>query len=88
MFCFLFVFNADPLMNSFDAFRLCFQHGHSHFTPADPPQENSVQNGDARVKSDSVVLTNIATVSTDKSGPAVEPQQVPSATRGIFTEKQ
>ncbi|PWA29705.1 hypothetical protein CCH79_00007835 [Gambusia affinis] len=38
-------------------------------------EENSVQNGDARVKSDSVVLTNIATVSTDKSSPAVEPQQ-------------
>ncbi|XP_054913240.1 metal cation symporter ZIP8 [Poeciliopsis prolifica] len=51
------------------------EHGHSHFTPVDPPQENNVQNGDARVKSNSMVLTNIATVSTDKSSPAVEPQQ-------------
>ncbi|XP_014844867.1 PREDICTED: zinc transporter ZIP8 [Poecilia mexicana] len=51
------------------------EHGHSHFTPADTPQENSVQNGDAWVKGDSVVLTNVATISTDKNSLAVEPQQ-------------
>ncbi|KAM4540601.1 metal cation symporter ZIP8 [Fundulus diaphanus] len=49
------------------------EHGHSHFAPADPPQENSIQNGDALGTKDSVVLTNITTIATDKSGPAVEP---------------
>ncbi|XP_060918296.1 metal cation symporter ZIP8 [Labrus mixtus] len=45
------------------------EHGHSHFTPADAPQENSLQNGDLLDKKDSIILTNISTIATtDKSG--------------------
>ncbi|KAK5857748.1 hypothetical protein PBY51_010972 [Eleginops maclovinus] len=49
------------------ALRLEHEHGHSHFTPANPPQENSLQNGDLPEKKDSIVLTNINTITTDKS---------------------
>ncbi|KAM6912564.1 metal cation symporter ZIP8 [Xenentodon cancila] len=48
------------------------EHGHSHFTPAEPPQENCLHNGDIREK-DSVVLTNVTTIATDKSSPNLEP---------------
>ncbi|XP_061599051.1 metal cation symporter ZIP8 [Cololabis saira] len=49
------------------------EHGHSHFTPAEPPQDGCLQNGDVREKKDSVVLTNVTTVATDKGGPNLEP---------------
>uniref|UniRef100_A0A3Q2CIS4 Solute carrier family 39 member 8 n=1 Tax=Cyprinodon variegatus TaxID=28743 RepID=A0A3Q2CIS4_CYPVA len=45
--------------------RIDHEHGHSHFTPADPHQENSIQNGDAWEKKDSVVLTSIDTQGSD-----------------------
>ncbi|XP_051812039.1 metal cation symporter ZIP8 [Acanthochromis polyacanthus] len=49
--------------------RVEHQHGHSHFTPAEPVQENSVHNGDILGKKDSIVLTGISTIATDKSSP-------------------
>ncbi|XP_038135404.1 metal cation symporter ZIP8 [Cyprinodon tularosa] len=52
--------------------RIDHEHGHSHFIPADPHQENSVQNGDAWEKKDSVVLTSIATVAVNDSSLAIE----------------
>ncbi|XP_037652670.1 metal cation symporter ZIP8 [Sebastes umbrosus] len=48
------------------------EHGHSHFTPADPPQETSLQNGDLAEKKDSIVLTSINTIATDRSSPNPE----------------
>ncbi|XP_074547376.1 metal cation symporter ZIP8 [Halichoeres trimaculatus] len=51
------------------------EHGHSHFTPSEPAQENSLQNGDISDKKDSIILTNISTISTistDKSSPSPE----------------
>ncbi|XP_014895400.1 zinc transporter ZIP8 [Poecilia latipinna] len=70
---FYLLFFVEKILKMF--FGIGHEHGHSHFTPADMPQENSVQNGDAWVKGDSVVLTNVATISTDKNSLAVEPQQ-------------
>ncbi|XP_007569567.1 zinc transporter ZIP8 [Poecilia formosa] len=70
---FYLLFFVEKILKMF--FGIGHEHGHSHFTPADTPQENSVQNGDAWVKGDSVVLTNVATISTDKNSLAVEPQQ-------------
>ncbi|XP_041827766.1 metal cation symporter ZIP8 [Melanotaenia boesemani] len=55
--------------------RMDHEHGHSHFTPADPPQENTLQNGDIQEIKDSIVLTNISTVAADKSNPNSEPTQ-------------
>ncbi|XP_034530228.1 metal cation symporter ZIP8 isoform X1 [Notolabrus celidotus] len=49
------------------------EHGHSHFTPSETTQENSLQNGDLLDKKDSIVLTNINTIATDKSSPSPEP---------------
>lgn len=49
------------------------EHGHSHFTPAEPPPENSLHNGDVLENKDSIVLTNITTIATDKSSPNPEP---------------
>ncbi|XP_051237744.1 metal cation symporter ZIP8 [Dicentrarchus labrax] len=49
------------------------EHGHSHFTPAEPLQENSLHNGDILEKKDSIVLTSISTIATDKSSPNPEP---------------
>lgn len=49
------------------------EHGHSHFTPAEPPQENSLHNGDIVEKKDSIVLTSINTITTDRSSPNPEP---------------
>ncbi|XP_029316494.1 zinc transporter ZIP8 [Cottoperca gobio] len=42
--------------------------GHSHFSPAD----KSLQNGDLLEKKDSIVLSNINTIATDKSSPNPE----------------
>ncbi|XP_034091355.1 metal cation symporter ZIP8 [Gymnodraco acuticeps] len=55
------------------ALRVDDEHGHSHFTPADPPQENFLQNGDLPEKKDSIVLTSVNTIATDKSSPNAEP---------------
>ncbi|XP_049918105.1 metal cation symporter ZIP8 [Epinephelus moara] len=49
------------------------QHGHSHFTPAEPPQENSLHNGNVLEKKDSIVLTSINVIATDRSSPSPEP---------------
>lgn len=51
------------------------QHGHSHFTPAEN-QENSLHNGDILDKKDSIIMTGINTIATDKSNPNPEPSQV------------
>ncbi|XP_041667886.1 metal cation symporter ZIP8-like isoform X1 [Cheilinus undulatus] len=53
--------------------RVDHEHGHSHFTPAEALQENSLQNGDILDKKDSIILTNISTIATDKSSPNTEP---------------
>uniref|UniRef100_A0A3P9NMN3 Solute carrier family 39 member 8 n=1 Tax=Poecilia reticulata TaxID=8081 RepID=A0A3P9NMN3_POERE len=58
---FYLLFFVEKILKMFLGIGL--EHGHSHFTPADLPRENSVQNGDAWVKGDSVVLTNDAQVS-------------------------
>ncbi|XP_073339496.1 metal cation symporter ZIP8 [Pagrus major] len=50
------------------------EHGHSHFTPAEA-QENSLHNGDILEKKDSIILTGINTIATDKSNPNPEPSQ-------------
>ncbi|XP_069017060.1 metal cation symporter ZIP8 [Embiotoca jacksoni] len=42
------------------------EHGHSHFTPAEAPPEN-LHNGDLLEKKDSIVLTSITTIVTEKS---------------------
>ncbi|XP_032366950.1 zinc transporter ZIP8 [Etheostoma spectabile] len=55
------------------ALRVDIEHGHSHFTPAEPHQENSLHNGDLLEKKDSIVLTSISTIATDKSSPIPEP---------------
>ncbi|XP_022606101.1 zinc transporter ZIP8-like [Seriola dumerili] len=52
------------------ALRVEHDHGHSHFTPAEPPQENSLHNGDIMEKKDSIILTSISTVSIDKRSPS------------------
>lgn len=53
------------------ALRVDHEHGHSHFTPAEP-QENSLHNGDIPDKKDSIVLTNMNTIATDRSSPKPE----------------
>ncbi|XP_034714852.1 metal cation symporter ZIP8 [Etheostoma cragini] len=55
------------------ALRVDNEHGHSHFTPAEPHQENALHNGDLLEKKDSIVLTSISTIATDKSSPIPEP---------------
>ncbi|XP_031165976.1 metal cation symporter ZIP8 [Sander lucioperca] len=55
------------------ALRVENEHGHSHFTPAEPLQENSLHNGNLGENKDSIVLTNITTIATDKSSPIPEP---------------
>ncbi|XP_054469808.1 metal cation symporter ZIP8 [Anoplopoma fimbria] len=54
------------------------EHGHSHFAPPERPQENSLQNGDLVEKKDSIVLTNINTIATDKSSPNPERNVTPT----------
>ncbi|XP_037551215.1 metal cation symporter ZIP8 [Nematolebias whitei] len=49
------------------------EHGHSHFTPAEPSQENYVHNGDMWGTKDSIVLTSISTITSDKSSLNSEP---------------
>ncbi|XP_028251412.1 zinc transporter ZIP8 [Parambassis ranga] len=61
------------------ALRVGQEHGHSHFTPADPPLENSLQNGGALDKKDSIVLTNITTIAADRSSPNPEHTHVTPA---------
>ncbi|KAM9341574.1 metal cation symporter ZIP8 [Symphorus nematophorus] len=53
--------------------KLDHEHGHSHFTPAEPLQENSLHNGDILEKKDSIVLTSVNTIATDRSSPNAEP---------------
>ncbi|XP_026194862.1 zinc transporter ZIP8 [Anabas testudineus] len=55
------------------ALRLEHEHGHSHFSPAAPPQENDLHNGDALGKNNSIILTNINTISTDQRNRSPEP---------------
>ncbi|CAJ1074598.1 metal cation symporter ZIP8 isoform X1 [Xyrichtys novacula] len=61
------------------ALRVDNEHGHSHFTPTETNQENSLQNGDVLDKKDSIILTNISTIATDKRSPSPEPAH-PNAT--------
>ncbi|KAG8013048.1 Zinc transporter ZIP8 [Nibea albiflora] len=49
--------------------RMDHEHGHSLFTPAETTRENSVHNGDVLEKKDSIILTTINTIATDKSSP-------------------
>uniref|UniRef100_A0A665WMV9 Solute carrier family 39 member 8 n=1 Tax=Echeneis naucrates TaxID=173247 RepID=A0A665WMV9_ECHNA len=42
--------------------KLLLGHGQSHSTPAEPPAENSLHNGDIVVKKDSIILTSITTI--------------------------
>ncbi|XP_008299106.1 zinc transporter ZIP8 [Stegastes partitus] len=49
--------------------RVDHEHGHSHFTPAEPLPENSLHNGDIPGKKDSIILTSVNTIATDKSSP-------------------
>lgn len=51
------------------ALRVDHEHGHSHFNLTDSLQENSLQNGDILDKKDSIILTNIGTINTDKRSP-------------------
>uniref|UniRef100_UPI003AAE6FDD metal cation symporter ZIP8 n=1 Tax=Centroberyx gerrardi TaxID=166262 RepID=UPI003AAE6FDD len=53
--------------------RVDHEHGHSHFSPADQPQENSLQNGDVLEKKDCIILTSVSTITTDKSSPNTDP---------------
>ncbi|XP_063353825.1 metal cation symporter ZIP8 [Pelmatolapia mariae] len=52
--------------------RMDHEHGHSHFTLSETPQENSIHNGDVVAKKDSIILTAITTVATDKSSPILD----------------
>ncbi|XP_034419427.1 metal cation symporter ZIP8 [Cyclopterus lumpus] len=58
--------------------RVDVEHNHSHFAPAERPQENSLHNGDLVEKKDSLVLTNINTITTDKSSLNPEANATPS----------
>lgn len=55
------------------ALRVEHEHGHSHFSPPELPQENSLNNGDILETKDTIILTNITTISTDMSSPSPEP---------------
>ncbi|KAK7904553.1 hypothetical protein WMY93_017160 [Mugilogobius chulae] len=46
------------------ALRLDHDHGHSHFSPVDHSPENTLQNGVYPDKKDSIIMTNINTIST------------------------
>uniref|UniRef100_A0A1A8QHD0 Solute carrier family 39 (Zinc transporter), member 8 n=1 Tax=Nothobranchius rachovii TaxID=451742 RepID=A0A1A8QHD0_9TELE len=65
---FYLLFCVEKILKMF----LHHEHGHSHFGPVEPPQENYVQNGDLWAKKDSVVLTSIDTITTDRSGSNLE----------------
>ncbi|XP_039994150.1 metal cation symporter ZIP8 [Xiphias gladius] len=69
------------------ALRMEHDHDNSHLTPAEPPPENSLHNGDIMEKRDSVILTSISTIAADKSSPNPElphtnmtPSQEPGVT--------
>lgn len=59
------------------------QHGHSHFSPAEPPPDNVLHNGDALARNDSIVLTNISSVTADGSKP--EPPPLAPAPAQVLT---
>ncbi|KAM3842924.1 metal cation symporter ZIP14, partial [Diretmus argenteus] len=61
------------------ALRVEHEPGHSHFSPAEQPDDNNVQNGDVLEKKDSIVLTSINTITADKSSPSIDPKQVTAA---------
>lgn len=48
------------------------EHGHSHFTPSEHHQENALHNGNIAEKKDSIILTGMNTIATDKSSPSLE----------------
>ncbi|XP_068195339.1 metal cation symporter ZIP8 [Antennarius striatus] len=50
-------------------------HGHSHFSPVEPPQDNALHNGDIAEKTDSIMLTSISTIVTERTSPNPEPSQ-------------
>ncbi|XP_056282363.1 metal cation symporter ZIP8 [Pseudoliparis swirei] len=60
------------------ALRVDDEHNHSHFAPAERPQENSLHNGDLAEKKDALVLTNVNTIPTDKSSPDPDAEATPS----------
>ncbi|KAK2826701.1 hypothetical protein Q5P01_020915 [Channa striata] len=66
------------------ALRVENEHGHSHFIPAEAPQENVVHNGDIPGKNNSIVLTNITTIATDRSSPE-RPHSVASLSQDVHT---
>ncbi|XP_026160047.1 zinc transporter ZIP8 [Mastacembelus armatus] len=68
---FYFLFFMEKVLKM--ALRLDHEHGHSHFTPAEPPQENSLHNGDILGKTDAIILTNITTIGSDRSSSDTEP---------------
>ncbi|KAI1887423.1 hypothetical protein AGOR_G00190140 [Albula goreensis] len=48
-------------------------HGHSHFSPPEPPQVSSLQNGDVAGKSEIIAVTSFSSVSSDKASVTSEP---------------
>ncbi|XP_055361565.1 metal cation symporter ZIP8 isoform X2 [Betta splendens] len=54
------------------ALRIEDEHGHSHFSPSEP-QDTVLHNGDVLGRNDSIVLTNISSISTDNSGSKPDP---------------
>ncbi|XP_030574993.1 zinc transporter ZIP8 [Archocentrus centrarchus] len=58
--------------------RMEHEHGHSHFAPLETPQENSVHNGDIGGNKDSIILTGITIITTDKSSPSPDRNVTPS----------
>ncbi|XP_068607820.1 metal cation symporter ZIP8 [Brachionichthys hirsutus] len=50
-------------------------HSHSPFSPAEPPRENSLHNGDIADKMDSIVLTSLSTIVTEKISSKAELSQ-------------
>ncbi|XP_067335856.1 metal cation symporter ZIP8 isoform X2 [Channa argus] len=58
--------------------------GHSHFTPAEAPQENDVHNGDIPGKNNSIILTNITTIAADRSNPE-RPHSIMSLSQDVHT---
>ncbi|KAM4624869.1 metal cation symporter ZIP8 [Polymixia lowei] len=51
------------------------EHGHSH-SPGEQPLEISRQNGDVLEKKESIILTSVNTITTDKSSPSTDPAHV------------
>ncbi|XP_076002863.1 metal cation symporter ZIP8 [Genypterus blacodes] len=55
--------------------RMDHEHGHSHFAPAEQPQENALQNGEA-VQKNSMISTGINTIAADMNNPAAGPPHI------------